>query len=91
MKIEALLTVTKGKPTWQLIRDLKHDSSILLELNRSFIRASEGTRIVSAFETRETPTVEYDVRDVNVKHTDTSQCVIVALTDAKWHRRFTTD
>jgi hypothetical protein len=91
MKIEALLTVIKGKPPQQLIHELDHDSSILQELNRSFIAASEGIQILSAFETHETPTVEYDVRDVNIKHTDTSQRVIVALTDAKWHRKLTTN
>jgi hypothetical protein len=61
MEIEALLTVIKDKPPQQLIHELGRNSPILKELNRLFIEASEQIQILSAFETLETATVEFDV------------------------------
>jgi hypothetical protein len=83
MEIEALLTVIKDKPPQQLIHELGRNSPTLKELNRSFIEASEQIQILSAFETLETPTVEYDVSHLIVKHTDTGRLVITSLTDVE--------
>jgi hypothetical protein len=53
---EALRTVTQGKPTEEMIRDLGPTSWLLLSLNDMFRAISDSVVLISCYETNETPT-----------------------------------
>jgi hypothetical protein len=74
MEIEALLTVIKDKPPQQLINELRRNSAILRELDRSFIDAAEHIKILTVYETQETPTVGFDVGTKHEHATHTQGC-----------------
>jgi len=56
LDIDALRTITQGKPTEELIRDLSPTSGLLLSLNDMFRAFSDSVVLISCYETNETPT-----------------------------------
>ena len=60
LQINHIMSMVKGQPNEQLVTDLGPQSELLPELQREFTRsfANSEARIISIYETMDSPTVE---------------------------------
>ncbi|KAI1828426.1 hypothetical protein F4861DRAFT_181789 [Xylaria intraflava] len=57
MQVEEMIMCAQGQPGEFLARDLRPESSMVKQLKERFARASQELKVISCYETRETPTV----------------------------------